>query len=643
MKKSIIAIALLSGLFLFSSCDNWLTQEDLMGMSEDQTYSEEAGITSVVSNFYSRMKYWQDFGTDGESYDFTRWDEACNNSQYWTSAGNVNSFYREYYDYTLIREINLHIANLTTKAAGKIPEPNRKYYLAEARYLRAFVYFRLVTQMGGVPLITEATEYTDDPLSLAKPRNKESEIYDFIISEMDAVRADFGNATSKTRATEGAAMALKCRAALYAGTLAYNFDKSAAKTLNLASGATGIEKSKAPEYLRACLDACAALESLGYRLYQGNSNLAENYYEAFTVEPKSNPETILCKAYDGVNLLNYFTTRAIARSITKADRVKTGCQINPVLNLVNNYEILNSHEMTDMDAYVGEEVIEDMGTYTSNQQYRIYDHPEDIFAGRDPRLAGTILYPGATFRDATVDLQAGLAIPTGSGYEFKAARTLADLSSKYEGEKITGEDGPICNGGGNWYISHTGFLLRKFVDATAGSELNGASKVPYVVFRYGEALLNAAEAAFYLNELGIAEYNGRSTRTMALDYLNQVRQRAGGDAFKLSDSELTFERIVNERRVELAFEDHRYYDLKRWRVADEWWHYDLESKTASIYVLWPYKIYAPGTADNGKWIYRKMKAIQRADNATLSFNNTMYYNSYPMNEGNPYIEKNPNH
>ncbi len=642
MKRNKLAIVLLSGLLLLSSCDKWLEQENLMGMSDNQTYSEEAGITSVVSNLYSRMKYWQDFATDGESYDFTRWDEASNNSQYWAFAGNVGTGYREYYDYGFIRELNLHIANLTTISTGKIAADKLNYFIAEARFLRAYNYFVMVVQYGGVPLITEVTEYMDDPLPLAVPRNKESEIYDFIISEMNDIIDDLSNAKSKTRATKGAAMALKCRAALYAGTLAYNHDKSASKTLNLASGATGIEKSKAENYLKACLDAFAELEKLGYQLYIKNTDPADNYYEAFTTEQENNPEIIFCKAYDGVNLKNSFTARAIARTQTKLD--KSGAQINPLLNLVNDYEILNTREKKDIDAYAGNEKIESMSDYRSSYQYNIYNNPEDIFAGRDPRLAGTILYPGSTFRGLPIDLQAGLAIPTAEGYEFKAARTIGGISSdRYEGQKLTGEDGPLCDGDGNWYISHSGFLLKKFVDAAAGSEINGASKVPYIIFRFGEALLNASEAAFYLNSLGITDYNGHSTKTMALDYINRVRQRAGGDIFRLTENELTFDRIVNERRVELAFEDHRYNDLKRWRVADEWWFNDQQNKTATTYVLWSYKIYAPGTPENGKWIYRKMKALHRANNGILSFNNTMYYNSYPMNEGNPNIEKNPNH
>ena len=299
--------------------------------------------------------------------------------------------------------------------------------------------------------------------------------------------------------------------------------------------------------------------------------------------------------------------------------------------------------MVALDAYVGEEKTESMNDMTSSEQYNLFDNPGDIFAGRDPRLEATVILPGASFRGSSVDLQAGLAIPNGSGYEFKAVKRVTGLDETFEGKPVTGQDGPICDGDGNWYVSHTGFLMRKFVDSATGSELNGSSQVCYPVFRYGEALLNASEAAYYLIQLGVASVNGKSTATIALDYMNQVRERAGGNDFKINASELTFDRIVNERRVELAFEDHRYEDMKRWRLADEQWHADEGSETATIWVLWPYKVYNPGGADDGKWLYRKMRAGHRANNGLLSFDETMYYNLYPMNEGNPNIEKNPNH
>lgn len=643
MKRISYIIVFFLGLFNLTSCSNWLEQENLMGMSGEDAYSSDAGITSIAANFYSRMKYWQDFSQDEFSYDLSRWDESSDNSQYWANkVVNVNAGYRGYYDYSLIRELNLHIKNLETLAKGKVSERNYQYYMSEARFLRAFVYFRMVTQNGGVPLITEPQEYTDNPITLAKPRNKESEIYDFIIDEMDASLAGFSNASSKTRATKGAALALKCRAALYAGTLAYNYDKSAEKTLNLASGATGIDKNLAVDYLKKCLDAVAELETLGYSLYRKDADYAKNYANAFISAPDANPEIIFCKAYDGVKVQNNFTMWNIPRSQAVAD--KSGAQVNPVLNLMNDYELVSTHANEDLDAYIGAEVIESMSETTSVQKYVVYDEIDDIFAGRDPRMAGTVLYPGSSFRNQPVELQAGLAIPTADGFEFLAAKKITEVeTASHNGVKLTGKDGPLCDGQGNWYISHTGFLLRKYVDTQAGSEINGASLVPYIIFRYGEALLNGAEAAYYLDQLGVSEYNGKATKDMALAYINQVRNRAAGAEFEISASELTFDRIVNERRVELAFEDHRYYDLKRWRLADELWHYDVESLTAGIYVMWPYKIYAPGTENDGKWIYRKMKAVHRSNNATISFDNTMYYNTYPMDDGNPYVEKNPNH
>ena len=266
-----------------------------MAFTENQAYTSETGLNSIAANFYGRMKYWQDFGTDGDSYDLTRWDEASNNSQYWNFAGNVGTDYRNFYDYAFIRELNLHIRNLNTVSAGSIAVDKLKYFQAEARYFRAYTYFKMVVQYGGVPLVTEVTEYMEDPTPLAVPRNKESEIYDFIISEMDAIKEDFGTARVKTRATKGAAMALKCRAALYAGTLAYNYDKSATKTLNLSSGATGIERSKAEGYLKACLDACAELEAMGYQLYQKQADQAGSFSCSISFAAAAMPSASRCR------------------------------------------------------------------------------------------------------------------------------------------------------------------------------------------------------------------------------------------------------------------------------------------------------------------------------------------------------------
>lgn len=648
MKKNFYSICILFAV-LFSSCEGWLNQEDSRALSTSQAYSSIDGISSVVANLYSRLKYEQNIGGTGSGsglMDISRWDECSQNSAYWEQAGNVGREYRNYYDYNLVRDINIHIRELTNTAIG-ISEEQKRYFLAEARYMRAFTYFTMVTRMGGVPLITEAFDYTENTIELARPRNKEAEVYDFIASEVDEVVNDLKivNSNVKTRATAGTALALKCRAMLYAGSLGYNEDRSKVKGLILPSGAVGIPKERANEYFQKCIDAYLDMKELGYSLYKANSDLAKNYNDLFQ-SSKGNSEIIFCLDNDGVNFKNFFTTKTICSQMHSG--LKTGCELGPNLNQVDAYERLSSRTIEEINPYNGPAQTESMADGISTLSYKVYDNPEDIFADRDPRLNGAVILPGSSFRGVSLDFQAGLAIRKDNGtYEFKTIPNMEVINTDanyFNGERLTGVEGPHRT---STYICHTGFLMRKFTDINAGSEAEGASKVPYIIFRYGEVLLNVAEAAFCLSENGVAAYKGQDTRMQALSSINEVRERAGGTAFRLANDELNFTRIINERRVELVYEDHRYNDLKRWRIADEVWAYDQLNETSIMKGLWPYKIYAPGSADNGKWIYRKVKLEHRGTVARigdpLNFDNTMYYASYPMTAGNPYIEKNPNH
>ena len=640
MKNNIIYLLVGVMLTAMASCDRWLSQQDPDALSSEQAYSSVSGINSVVANLYSRLYLPQDFTTDNNSYDLTRWDEATNNSPYWSFAANAGDDYRNYYDYGLVRDINKHLKMLAG-VGSEITDEQKDYFIAEGRFLRALVYFKMVENLGGVPIVDTVYPYTNNPKADALPRNTEAQVYDFIATEIDRSADDLnlyigkGGAT-KTRATEGAALALECRAMLYAGTLALNYDRSAAKGLNLPSGATGIPSDKADGYFQRCLDAFDKLRGLGeYSLYEKDPDLSENFYKAFT-DKMNNPELILYKDYDGsTDYPNYFTQRAIARS--QRSVANSGSQINPTLNLVDCFEMVQTHTITPFNPYVGDDEIENMGDVSSSYVYRVFDDPADIFAGRDPRLAGTVLFPGSKFRGKDLQFQAGLAVKTAGGYEFKSAPTIEQATDAnagyYNGVQMTGIDGPHRT---SYYVSHSGFLLRKFTDATAGSESAGASTIPYVMFRYGEVLLDAAEAAFYLGD-----------KQQALDLINEIRARAGGPDFTLSMAELSLDQIKNERRVELAFENKRFYDLKRWRTADEVWSGDRNSASANMFGLWPYKIYAPGDPNDGKWIYRKVRLEHRGSandmGQPIKFSLAMYYPTYPTSAGNPLIEQNPHH
>ncbi len=621
------------------SCEKWLTQTDHNSLSTEQAYSSASSINSIAANLYSRLRYEQDFNFDGSSYDLCSWDEAINSSEYWGQVSNKSAGYRQYYPYAFIRELNLHIMNLDTYSNSSISAEDKAYYIAEARYMRAYTYFQMVSRLGGVPIITGVSEYADNPLELAVGRNTEAEVYDFIYNEIQLALPGLARVSinMKSRATQGAALALQSRAMLYAGTIANLNTESENLGLNLLSGATGIEKTRANDYFQKCLQAYSALKKLGYSLYNNNLDKAANYAELF-IKKEGNNELIFYKDYDGSYIAHNYTKRAIPRMMKS--ETKSGSQISPTLNLVDYYEKLSTRTNEAINPYTGDAEVELLVDNTTSHTYKVYNSIGEIFADRDPRLAGTILAPGSSFRGQSLDFRAGLAVPkAGGGYDLKIAQTIEDAQSNYyEGVKTTGEEGPHRSSG---YVSHTGFLMRKFVDTAEGTQITGKGSTPYIVFRYGEVLLNAAEAAYMLNDNGISFYDGSATRALSLDCINQIRERAGGAAFKISDSELTFERIVNERTVELAFEDHRYNDQKRWRRADALWANDATNYSSVMYGLYPYQIYAPGEANHQKWIFRKVRVVNRTNNGVLNFNEGMYYGSYPITNGNPHIEPNP--
>lgn len=641
IKKYIFILLAVSFFITIQSCKkDYLNQKSNTVIFEDDAYASISGINTVAANLYAGMLYQQDFSTDQEGYDLSRFDEVYNNSSYGFADGYAGGSYRSYYPYFQIRKINLHIQNLNKYNAPSVSVTDKKYFLAEARFLRAMVYFIMGSRMGGVPLVTDVYEYPDgDPQKLAKARNKEYEIYDFIASEVDAIANDLDvkskDGYAKNRATKGAALALKCRAMLYAGTLAKNETVNRAKNLVLASGAVGIPVSMANGYFEKCLDAFNEIKKLGYTLYNKDASKTTNFSNVFLKKDAENPETIFVKDYDGTGITTYnpFTMNAIPRSMRSV--ATNGAQFNPTLNLAEKFELISSKTKAPYRTNTGAEVIEEMDQSTSSLTYEVYSNISDIFAGRDNRLFGSIIIPGSTFRGNPVKLQAGVAEWTGSGYKFWTAPTIeVAATSTFNGLQRTGEDGPHLS---SFYCSHSGFLIRKFLDPVSGSEVAGKSNVPYVIFRYGEMLLNAAEAAFQL---------GKTTE--ALDYVNQIRERAAGTAFRIGAAELTMDRIMNERTVELAFEDHRFNDLKRWRIADEVWNGSTSNPQAVLYALWPYKIYRPNHADNGKFLYRRLRLRgTKLSNykEPIRFSLAMYYPSFPSTAAgnNPLLEPNPNH
>lgn len=185
---------------------------------------------------------------------------------------------------------------------------------------------------------------------------------------------------------------------------------------------------------------------------------------------------------------------------------------------------------------------------------------EKPFENRDPRFYSTILYDGATFKGKILNCAEG------------------------------GDEGYTVNG-----ASKTGYYLKKYVEEDV--ELSPVEKPVYhywVLFRYAEVLLNYAEA---MNMAYGADAKPEGYTMSATDALNKVRERADMPQIETGlDKDEFQEKVERERRVELAFEGHRFWDVRRWKKAG-----DVSLKGVRIVNAGGKKTYKPVVLENSKW------------------------------------------
>lgn len=613
LSKHILFVLVL--LFLSGCAENWLDRQPQNLILEEQVWNDPKMITGLLANYYDRLPAHTSLTTGWA--DFANYDEAMwsNNDDARNNIVSYQFSLWQYWDYGLVRDINLAIENIE-KFGTSLSATQKSQFSAELRFVRAFVYFDLVKRMGGVPIVTKQLiyDFNGDPSYLQQPRNKEEEVYDFIGAELDAVKELLGNAGSNTRANKFTAMALKSRAMLYAASIA-KYNGKMASPISTPGGEVGIPAARANDYYAKALAASEEVINSGnYRLYKTNPNLGENFYDAIT-KKSANQEIILAQDFlVSKDKRHGFTYDNIARNV-REDNLSSS-SITPSLNLVEDYEYL--------DGTSGELRTKNTG----GSDYVYYDNPQDIFANKDARLYGTIIYPGTSFRGTPVQIQAGVKLWNATTNSFQNVESNT-LGSTYEdGGLLTGSSGPQRS---QTEVTNSGFYLRKYVDQTAMSSTRGIrSDMWWVRFRLGEIYLNASEAALELGKTADA-----------IKYVNVVRERAGFGVSSLKT--LTLEKLQNERRVELAFEDHRVWDLKRWRIAHEVWNGNASNPDAMIYALYPYRVVRPGHATHGKYVFDKIVAPRFR--APRFFQMGNYYSAIAQSviDNNPKIVRNPFH
>lgn len=608
MKKIYIVAALAACLLSTTACSDFLDRDPDKILTNDQVFKDAVMIKSVLANYYGRVTWGQhvaDWGT------YTVIDEAayCNGGPDHRSTFEDDRW--RVYDYTLVRDINQFLKGLRETTA--LTDAAKAPLEGEARFLRAWYYFNVCRGLGGMPIVgDEIFDYEAgmDVTTLQRPRATEAEMYDYIISECKAIynMLPAEKQTNSARANKWAAKMLEARAAVYAASIA-NYNNKMVTPIQTSGGEVGIPADKAAGYYQIALAAAEdVIKNSPYTLQDRKpDNKGLNFYEAVCVKD-NNTEVIWARDYKYPGQTHGFTNNNAPKS--HAEDIDNS-YLGAVLNLVEEYEFVNTSTPGQKS------LVQTM----ENGTYKFYDSADAPFKDRDPRLWGTIIYPNAEFKSIPVVLQAGQLVKKGNDWAIE----VGDLDSKdANGNLITSLNGPKESN--EQYINKTGFYVRKFLDETPSSGTRGRGSEMWMPrFRMSEAYMIAAEASYELN-------NGK-----ALEYINAVRERAGVKPLQ----QVTFDNIVHEYRVEFAFEDHRYWDLKRWRLADKVWNGNNNDAQARHRRLWPYRVVAPGDPNNGKWIFVEDFLFMSPNARYFKMQN--YYNFLNLDwiNNNPKLVKNP--
>lgn len=592
MKNLKSYICLLCTAALVFSCNDILETSSTKILTNEKVWSSKDAIDAYLGQLYDEMQV-EDFeyqpGTDGQ-YLSTLTDEAVR-AYTWGSANQqlIPEGIYGWWGYVQIRNINLFLESIGT--ASMLTESQRKMYEAEARFCRAFGYFAMVKRYGGVPLVTKVQKLEgQDVETLRLPRNKEYEIYDFIKAECQAIESllpEKRTDNEQYRATRYAVNALECRAMLYAAT--------EAKYGNVQlDGLVGIPADKAEGYFK---DAKAAakkiIDSGKFALYSAKSDKAENFQYLFLDETSANTEQIFTKAFDASDKGNSFDYFNAPQSF----KLDYGCVTNPTADFVADFEYVDGSD--------GALKVKD----GSGNPIK-YNDPTDLFKDKDPRMLGSILYPFCPWQGGRVEVRKGIVKPDGT------VVTASSLGDTYEGTNVTiaAKDGTLTSTD----VTKTGFYIKKFMTPNKVVDW-GKGEANWMVFRYGEVLLNFAEACVELGD-----------NAEALSAVNLLRNRAG----IAPRTSINRDQVRHERRVELAFENHRWWDIRRWHIADQLLN-ATQFKALNPYLVW----------EDGKKV-EQMKYIFKIEDApknTRTFLPKLYYERIPAEaiSTNPNITQNP--
>lgn len=606
-KKLFVYITLLGGL-LFSQCRQ-LDLEPKGILGESELFGTEYGVKMYFAGLYNRLPiedfvYYATGKDDGYHNTSNYWDAGKNSlgnmsGEFFNTWVSVDNDGFAYWPYARIREVNTFIQNFPNYRQNYDDEDYNRL-LGEAHFLRAYFYFGLAKRYGGVPIITEVQDPLAAPEVLEVSRDTEYDTWKFIHDDLQfAIDNMTDDTREKGRANKYVAAALMSRTMLYAGSVAKYTESLGFEATELATqqGLAGMRPDQANEFFGYAVAAGKIVEEGPYALYTaGYPDKATNFANLFL--DRNSSESIFIKDYSQNSPNNNILRHSYDAMMVPVPDFSSqgGSQSNVPLDFM---------ELYDMPAYVNPD-----GTPVR------FDSRSDIREGMEPRMRGTMYFDGDELRGNTFSIQRGIY----RTFDVKAEDIQKGVNTapiNSNGNRILGGRGWTTQIDGVTYtiagkhgsfddtgIENNAFgsaFIRKYInpDMALADAVFYKSEQPWIVFRLGEIYLNTAEALY---ELG--------RREEAFDYVEKIRDRAGAKVVRPAiditmtnigtinnanypySIEKSLQFIRDERARELYAENHWWWDLRRWRTADQVLNQFRPRMLSAYYV-----------ADEGKYIY----------------------------------------
>lgn len=556
-------------IFCLAVCSLSLTScEDFLERQED----EKLTFDKVWESRIDTERYWLNtmsfLPNDADDFNYSPWlgasDEASvtyDRDTRWINFGSWNAssvpYYKMDFYYKGIRECNIFMQNVDRCSDPIVTKDELAKWKVQSRFARAYYYFLMMRIYGPVFLLgDELLDFSATTEELYRPRNTWDECVNYVVSEMEAcvndpAMLDQYPSAEYGLATKGACQAVIARLKLYSARDLFNGNTLYSSVKNPVTPdfpeLSGVnlfpQQYDANKWLEAAKAAKLLIDNPLYKLYRSDDNDPyKNYYGITQVD--WNSELIWTTGYKG-------------RYIVGSHTVPTGISgnafggVGPVQQQVDAYAMDNGRY--PITGYNGKNPIIDKASGYSENEFELtnWEYPAwggagaynltapNMYKKREPRFYINVFFGGSKWAHG------------GSMTKISFAK------------------------GGNGNKSHDypkpGYLINRFYDHTLNSANGQWGNIVFPTFRLAEMYLNFIESVLECKKRNVSLPSGYESEAMAL--WADLRDRAGldpiTDVYPNASTEELIELCRKERRVELTFENHRYFDTRTWMISKE--------------------------------------------------------------------------